>query len=115
LQTRVADVAIPNQRHSSFQELIMIKQSVHNEPVNKTTADPIASRPLSRPLIAGGLVVAALIGATLSAQQSGLALKASVDSSRIGATPVVALMKIVPADVSGANVTWSPVTGDGSN
>ena len=44
----------------------MTERPVHNEPFNKRTADPFASRLLSRALIAGGLLVAALIGAALS-------------------------------------------------
>lgn len=65
--------------------------------------------------VAIALLAAALIGATFSTQQSGLAHKASVDSSRSGAVPAVEPMKIVPADVLGAGVSWSPLTGDGSN
>jgi hypothetical protein len=101
--------------HSSFQELIMTEHPVHNDLINKRTTVPFASRLFSRALIAGGLLVAALIGATLSTQQSGLAHKASADSSRSAAAPAVEPMKIVPADVLGAGVPWSPLTGDGSN
>ena len=93
----------------------MTEHPVHNEPFHKRTADPFASRLLPRALIAVSLLVAALIGGTLSTQESGLAHKASVDSSRSGAVPAVVPMKIVPADVLGPGASWSPLTGDGSN
>jgi hypothetical protein len=93
----------------------MTDHPVHNEPFHKRTTDPFASRLLSGALIAGGLLAAVLIGATVSTHQSGLAHKASVDSSRSGAAPAVEPMKIVPADVLGPGVSWSPLTGDGSN
>jgi hypothetical protein len=93
----------------------MTEHPVHNEPFHTRTTDPSASRLLSRTLIAGGLLVAALVGAALSAQQSGLAHKAAVDSSGRGPVPAVDPMKIVPADVLGPGVPWSPLTGDGSN
>jgi hypothetical protein len=100
------------QHHSSFQELIMTEHPVHNENSNSTT-NPSARRLLPRALIAGGLLVAALIGATFSTPQSGLAHKAFVDSSRN--VPAVETMTIVPADVLGTGAAWSPRTGDGSN
>jgi hypothetical protein len=59
--------------------------------------------------------VPASLPISLSTQPSGLAHKASVDSSRSGAAPAVEPMKIVPADVLGTGVSWSPLTGDGSN
>jgi hypothetical protein len=96
-------------------ELIMPGRDVHIGPFNKRTTNPFASRQLSRALIAGGLLAAALIGATLSTHQPGLAHRASVDSYRNQAVPAVEPMKIVPADVLGAGVSWSPLTGDGSN
>jgi hypothetical protein len=105
----------PVQHHSSFQELIMTEHPVQNEYSNSTTTNPFARRLLPRALIAGGLLVAALIGATFVTPQSGLAHKAFVDSSRSGAVPAVESMKIVPADVLGTGVSWSPLTGDGSN
>jgi hypothetical protein len=101
---------IPVQRHSSFQELIMTELS------NSRTTNRFAGRLFPRALIAGGLLVAALIGATFVTPQSGLAHKASVDSSRSAAAPAMETMKIVPADVLGTGVaSWSPLTGDGSN
>jgi hypothetical protein len=102
------------QPHSSFQELIMTEHPVHNEPSNSRTTNP-SSRLLPRALIAGGLLVAALIGATFVTPQSGLAHKAFVDSSPSGAVAAVEPMKIVPADVLGTGASWSPRTGDGSN
>jgi redox-regulated HSP33 family molecular chaperone len=93
----------------------MTEHPVYNQSFNRRTTNPFASRLLSRALIAGGLLVAALIGATLSTQQSGLAHKASVDSHRNVAVPAVEPMKIVPADVLGTGASWSPLTGDGSN
>jgi hypothetical protein len=93
----------------------MTEHPVQSEPFNKRTTDPFASRPLSRALIAGGLLIAALIGTTLSTPQSGLAHKASVDLSRTEAVPAMEFMKIVPADVLGSGGSWSPLTGDGSN
>ena len=93
----------------------MTEHPVHNEPFHKRTTDPFASPLLSGALIAGGLLVVTLIGATLGTHQSGLAHKASVESSRRGAVPAVQPMKIVPADVLGRDVSWSPLTGDGSN
>jgi hypothetical protein len=93
----------------------MTEHPVHNETFHKRTTDPFANQLLSRALIVGGLLVAALIGATLSTHQSGLAHKASADSPRSGAVPGVEPMKIVPADVLGPGVSWSPLTGDGSN
>ena len=93
----------------------MTEHPVHHEQSHDGTTDPSASRLPSRMLIASGLLVAALVGATLSTQQSGLAHKASVDSSRSGPAPVADPLKIVPADVLGSGVPWSPLTGDGSN
>jgi hypothetical protein len=93
----------------------MTEHPVHSELSNKTTTNPFASRLLPRALIAGGLLVAALIGATFVTPQSGLAHKAFVDSSRSGAVPAVETMKIAPADVLGTGASWSPLTGDGSN
>jgi uncharacterized protein (UPF0335 family) len=107
--------AYPSSALSSFQELIMTEHPVHNELFNRRTTDSFASRQLSRALIAGGLLVAALIGATFVTPQSRLAHKAFVDSSGSGAVPAVEPMKIVPADVLGTGVSWSPLTGDGSN
>jgi hypothetical protein len=103
------------QPHSLFQELIMTEHPVHNALLNKKTATPLTSRLLSRALIAGGLLVVALIGATFNMHQPGLAHKASVDSSRSKAVPAAEPMKIVPADVLGTGASWSPLTGDGSN
>jgi hypothetical protein len=88
----------------------MTEHPVRNEHSNSTTS---ASRLAPRALIAGGLLVAALIGATFVTPQSGLAHKAFVDSSR--SIPALETMKIVPADVLGAGASWSPRTGDGSN
>jgi hypothetical protein len=93
----------------------MTEHPVHNESFNRRTTNPFASRLPLRALVAGGLLVAALIGATLSTQQSGLAHKVSVDSPRNVAVPAVEPMKIVPADVLGTGAPWSPLTGDGSN
>lgn len=93
----------------------MTEHPVHNEPFHKRTTAPFSIRLLSGAFIAGGLLVAALIGTTLGTHQSGLAHKASVDSSRSGAVPAVEPKKIVPADVLGPGVSWSPLTGDGSN
>jgi hypothetical protein len=92
----------------------MTEHPVHNEPSNSRTTNP-SSRLLPRALIAGGLLVAALIGATFVTPQSGLAHKASVDSSPSGVVAAVEPMKIVPADVLGTAASWSPRTGDGSN
>jgi hypothetical protein len=102
------------QPQSSFQELIMTEHPVHNERSNSRTTNP-SSRLLPRALIAGGLLVAALIGATFFTPQSGLAHKASVDSSRSAVVTAAETTKIVPADVLGTGVSWSPLTGDGSN
>ena len=93
----------------------MTERPVHNELSSSKTTNPSASRLLPRALIAGGLLVAALIGATFVTPQSGLAHKAFVDSSRSGAVAAAETMKIVPADVLGTGVSWSPLTGDGSN
>ena len=91
----------------------MTEHRVHNEHSNGTTTNPSASRLLPRALIAAGLLVAALIGATFVTPQSGLAHKALVDSSP--SVPAVETMKIAPADVLGTGASWSPRTGDGSN
>jgi hypothetical protein len=93
----------------------MTAHPVHNESVKKTTTNPFASRLISRSLIAGGLLVAALIGVTLSTHQSGLAHKASVDTSRSETAAALETMKIVPEDVFKTGASWSPLTGDGSN
>jgi hypothetical protein len=96
-----------------LKELIMTEHPVHTEHSNSRTTNPFASRLFPRALIAGGLLVAALIGATFVTPQSGLAHKAFVDSSR--SVSAVEPMKIVPADVLGTSASWSPRTGDGSN
>jgi hypothetical protein len=93
----------------------MTEHPVHNELPNSKTTNPFASRLLPRALVAGGLLVAALIGVTFGTPQSGLAHKAFVDSPRSEAVAAVELMKIVPADVLGTGASWSPLTGDGSN
>jgi hypothetical protein len=98
------------QPHSLFLELIMTEHLVHNS----RTTNP-SSRLLPRALIAGGLLVAALIGATFVTPQSGLAHKASVASPASAAVAAAEHMKIVPADVLGTGASWSPLTGDGSN
>jgi hypothetical protein len=90
----------------------MTEHPVSNEHSNRTT-NPSVRRLLPRALIAGGLLAAALIGATFVTPQSGLAHKAFVDSSR--SVLAVETMKIVPADVLGTGASWSPRTGDGSN
>jgi hypothetical protein len=71
-------------------------------------------------LVSAGVVAAALIGATFVISQSGsiggaVAAPAHVDSLRREAVSAVATMKIVPADALGAQMSWSPLTGDGSN
>src|SRR5713226_9168454 len=98
LHIAISQSGLALQPPSSFQELIMTEHPDHNELFKRKTTNPFAGWLLSRAIIAGGLLVAALIGATLSTQQSGLAHKASVDSSRSGAVPAVEPMKIVPAD-----------------
>jgi hypothetical protein len=103
------------QPHSSFQELIMTEHPVHNELSNSKTTNPFAGRLFPRALVAGGLLIAALIGATFVTPQSGLAHKASVVSSRSGAVAAVEPTKIVPSAVLGTGASWSPLTGDGSN
>jgi hypothetical protein len=93
----------------------MTERAFYNELSNSKTTNPSASRLLPRAFIAGGLLVAALIGATFLTPQSGLAHKAYVDSSRSGAVSAAETMKIVPADVLATGASWSPLTGDGSN
>jgi hypothetical protein len=93
----------------------MTEHPVHNELSNTGTTTPLANRLLPRALIAGGLLVAALLGATFVTPQSGLAHRASADSSRSAAAATVETMKIVPADVLDTGASWSPRTGDGSN
>jgi hypothetical protein len=93
----------------------MTEHPVRNELSSSGTTSPFAGRLFPRALIAGGLLVAALIGATFVTPQSGLAHKASVDSSRSGAVAAAEPMKIVPSAVLGAGASWSPLTGDGSN
>ncbi|EKS30925.1 hypothetical protein [Afipia felis] len=71
-------------------------------------------------LIIGGVLAVALIGATFHTPQSGsmgaaVAAKAFVDSPRPAAAPAVATMTIVPTDALGNDLSWSPLTGDGSN
>jgi len=51
-----------------------------------------------------------LIGASFGAPQSG-----SIGEAMAAQAPAVATMKIVPADAPGTHVSWSPLTGDGSN
>ena len=70
----------------------MTKHPVHNS----RTTNP-SSRLLPRALIAGGLLVAALISATFVTPQSGLAHKASVDSSPSEAVAAVEPMKFAGA------------------
>jgi hypothetical protein len=93
----------------------MTERFVHDELSNSKTTNPFSRRLLPRALIAGGLLAAALVGATFVTPQSGLAHKAYVESPRTEAVPAVEFMKIVPADVLGTGATWSPLTGDGSN
>jgi hypothetical protein len=95
-----------------LQELIMTEHLVQNEPFHKRTT---ASWLPPRALVAVALLVVALTGATLSTQQSGLAQKTFVETSRSGAVAAVEPMRIVPADVFGQGASWSPLTGDGSN
>jgi hypothetical protein len=93
----------------------MTEHPVQNDLSSTKTTNPFASRLFPRALIAGGVLAAALIGATFFTPQSGLAHKAIVDSSASAAVAAAEPMKIVPADVLGTGASWSPLTGDGSN
>lgn len=93
----------------------MTEHHVHNAPFSKRTANRIARRRLSRAIITCGLLAAALIVVIFSPQKSGLTQRASVESRQSQAIPAAELTKIAPADVVGTGVTWSPLTGCGSN
>ena len=87
----------------------MTEQLVHKHDLFKTKMrNPFARRLLSSVVIAGGLLVAALIG--LSTPH-----KAFVHSSEKRTAPAAETMKIVPSDALGTSGSWSPLTGDGSN
>lgn len=93
----------------------MSKLSVYIKLLRRGATDPLAGL-----LIIGSVLAVALIGATFRTPQSGLmgealAAKAFVDSPRPAAAPVVVTMKIVPTDALGKDLSWSPLTGDGSN
>jgi hypothetical protein len=83
----------------------MTEHPVHDELSNSRTTGSVPSRLLPRALVAGGLLVAALIGATFGTPQSGLAHKASVDPSVSGTVSAVEPVKIAPAEVLGTGVS----------
>lgn len=89
----------------------MTRLSVYSERLRRGAAAPLPAL-----FVIGGLLTVALIGATFRTPQSGsmseaVAAKAFADSPR----PAVATLTIVPADVLGKDLSWSPLTGDGSN
>lgn len=90
----------------------MINLSVHTRLLRRRATTPFSGRLLPGVLITGSVLAAALMGMPFRTPQSGsideaVAVKAFVDSS--------ATMKIVPADVHEKNLSWSHLTGDGSN
>jgi hypothetical protein len=102
------------------QEVIMTELSTHTELLNKGTNGALAGRLLSGALIIGFALAAALTGATFGTPSSGSigeaeTAKAFADSRGYGTVSAVETTKIVPADSLRTNVSWSPLTGDGSN
>lgn len=98
----------------------MTKLSVHAELLHKGATYPLAGWLLPSVLIVGGALAAALIGATFGTPPSGsigeaVTAQAFLDSPRPEVVPAVEIMKIVPADALEKNLSWSPLTGDGSN
>jgi hypothetical protein len=99
----------------ALQEAIMTKFAVYTERHRRRPTEWLPGV-----LTIGGVLAVALIGATFRTPQSGsmgaaVAAKALVDSPRPTAAPAVATMKIVPTDAHGKDLSWSPLTGDGSN
>ena len=98
----------------------MTELLVHSELLEGEATRPPADWLLPTALIIGWVLAAVLIGVTFGAPQSGsigqaAAPEALVDSLRHRAAPAVETTKIVPADALGTDVSWSPLTGDGSN
>jgi hypothetical protein len=98
----------------------MTEFPVYAELLNRGATDSPAGWLLPGALVSAGVLAAALIGPTFVQSQSGslgeaAAAKALVDSPRREAVRAVEVMKIVPADVLGTGVSWSPLTGDGSS
>lgn len=90
-----------------FQELAVIQSSIGTESFKKI---PFASRLPSSALITAVLLLAVMIGVTISQPH-----KASVVPLGSASLPVPETTKIVPADALGSPAAWSPLTGDGSN
>lgn len=98
----------------------MTKLSVYTELLHKGATYPLAGWLLTSVLIVGSVLAVALIGATFGTPQSGsideaVAAQAFVNSSRPAVAPAFVTMKIVPTDALGKGLSWSPLTGDGSN
>ena len=86
----------------------MTEHHFHGEPSSKNTANPVTSRQITRVLVTGGLLTAALVGAVLGTQPSGLAHRTSGDSHRSPALAAADPTKIVPADVHGTGEAGRP-------
>ena len=91
--------------------------------LDKGTAGPLARWVLPSALIIGGVLVAVLISAVFGVfgtPASGLVgdavtAKALADSHGYRVVSTVETTKIVPADSLRKDLSWSPLTGDGSN
>lgn len=71
-------------------------------------------------LVIGGVLALVLIGTTFHTSQYGsvteaAAAKAFRDSPQPAAVPSVVTLRIVPTDGGGKDLSWSSLTGDGSN
>lgn len=94
--------------------------STRIEVLDRGAVKPPARRLILSALMMGAVLAAVLIGAALGTPPSGsigeaFALKAFADSPRREAVRAMDVMTIVPADVLGTDLPWSPLTGDGSN
>jgi hypothetical protein len=95
--------------------------STNSSHFDKGSTDQPGGRLFSGALITGCALIATLaLGAIFDTPQSGsigeaVAAKVFVDSPRQADVLAVEAMKIVPADSLRKDLSWSPLTGDGSN
>ncbi len=88
---------------------MMIKRSADRGLFEEAPANTFTSKLLSPAIIAGALLLSGLIGATFGGPHQQPA------SAKSGIAPVTEPLRIVPADPLDSTITWSPLTGDGSN
>lgn len=98
-----------------LQEVIMTKLAAYTGLLHRRTTALLPGA-----LIIAGVLALVLICTTFRTSQYGsmveaTAAKAFLDSPQPAAVPAVITLKILPTDVRGKDLSWSSLTGDGSN